>query len=266
LGIACKVFSPVTPLVSTHYNYRDHRKILVIDGRVAFNGGINLADEYINHVERYGHWKDTAVMLTGDAGKSGFITGLYTVLVPILCAVLFRQKTNINMWIGAVFATVGLYLLSVTGGISSVSLGDLLLFIGAFFWAGHIIVIDRMGGTLTSLRFACLQFFICGILSGITALIFEQPTTMDHVMAAAIPLAYCAFMSTGVAYTLQIVGQKFSSNPTLAAIIFSLESVFAALGGMLLLHERMHLQGYIGCLLIFTGIVLSQLKRKEKHT
>jgi drug/metabolite transporter (DMT)-like permease len=210
--------------------------------------------------------QQAGVMLTGDAGKSGFITGLYTVLVPILCALLFRQKTNINMWIGAVFATVGLYLLSVTGGISSVSLGDLLLFIGAFFWAGHIIVIDRMGGTLTSLRFACLQFFICGILSGITALIFEQPTTMDHVMAAAIPLAYCAFMSTGVAYTLQIVGQKFSSNPTLAAIIFSLESVFAALGGMLLLHERMHLQGYIGCLLIFTGIVLSQLKRKEKHT
>lgn len=210
--------------------------------------------------------QQTGLMLTGDAGKSGFITGLYIVLVPLMCAVMFRQKTNINMWIGAVFATAGLYLLSVTGGISSVSLGDLLLFIGAFFWAGHIIVVDRMGGALTSLRFACLQFLICGILSGVTALIAEQPTTIDNVMAAAIPLAYCAVMSTGVAYTLQIIGQKYSSNPTLAAIILSLESVFAAIGGMLLLHERMHVQGYIGCLLIFAGIVLSQLKRKEKHT
>lgn len=200
------------------------------------------------------------VMLTGDAGKSGFITGLYTVLVPILCALLFRQKTNPNMWIGAVFATVGLYLLSVTGGISSVSLGDILLFIGAFFWAGHIIVIDRMGGSLSSIRFACLQFLVCGILSLVTALLFEEPILLENVRGAAIPLAYCALMSTGVAYTLQIVGQKFSANPTLAAIIFSTESVFAALGGMLLLNERMTVQGYIGCVLIFTGIVLSQLK------
>ena len=208
--------------------------------------------------------QQAGVMLTGDAGKSGFITGLYTVLVPILCALLFRQKTNPNMWIGAVFATVGLYLLSVTGGISSVSLGDILLFIGAFFWAGHIIVIDRMGGALSSIRFACLQFLVCGILSLVTALLFEEPILLENVRGAAIPLAYCALMSTGVAYTLQIVGQKFSANPTLAAIIFSTESVFAALGGMLLLNERMTVQGYIGCVLIFTGIVLSQLKWGSK--
>ena len=210
--------------------------------------------------------QQTGVMLTGDAGKSGFITGLYTVLVPILCALFFRMKTTPNIWIGAVLATAGLYLISVTGGLSSVSLGDLLLFIGAFFWAGHIIVIDRMGGAISSLRFACLQFLVCGILSLVTALLFEEPILAENVRGAAIPLAYCAIMSTGVAYTLQIIGQKFASNPALAAIIFSLESVFAALGGMLLLHERMHVQGYIGCMLIFAGIVVSQLAPKKKET
>ncbi len=206
------------------------------------------------------------ITMTGDAGKSGFITGLYTVLVPILCAILFRQKTNLNIWLGAILATVGLYLISVTNGLSSVSLGDVLLFIGAFFWAGHIIVIDRVGGALSSLRFACLQFFVGGVLSLIAAMLFEAPIQMVHIRGAAIPLAYCAFLSTGVAYTLQIVGQKYATSPTLAAIIFSMESVFAALGGMLLLDERMTVQGYMGCLLIFGGIIVSQLKPRRKQT
>ena len=197
--------------------------------------------------------------MTGDAGKSGFITGLYTVLVPILCALLFRQKTYPNIWLGAVSATVGLYLISVTGGLSSVSLGDILVFIGAFFWAGHIIVIDRMGGAVSTLRYACLQFLFCGVFSLIVALLFEEPILLENVRGAAIPLAYCSVMSTGVAYTLQIIGQKYATSPALAAIIFSTESVFAALGGMLLLHERMSVQGYIGCLFIFAGIILSQL-------
>lgn len=205
--------------------------------------------------------------MTGDAGKSGFITGLYTVLVPILCAILFRTRTTPNIWIGAVLATVGLYLLSVTGGISSVSLGDILLVIGAFFWAGHIIAIDRMGGGISSIRYACLQFFVCGAFSLVTALLFEEPILLENVKGAALPLAYCTVMSTGVAYTLQIVGQKFSSNPTLAAIIFSTESVFAALGAMLILGDRMTARGYIGCLIIFIGIVISQLKwRSTKET
>lgn len=205
------------------------------------------------------------VTMTGDAGKSGFITGLYTVLVPILCALLFKQKTNWNTWVGAVCATVGLYLLSVTGGFSSISLGDILLFVGAFFWAAHIIVVDRMGGAVSSLRFACLQFWVCAVLSLLTAWIFEEPITFANIGAAAIPIAYCGLLSVGVAYTLQIVGQKYASNPTLAAIIFSLESVFAALGGMLILHERMTPQGYVGCVFIFAGIVLSQLRLSKKQ-
>lgn len=208
--------------------------------------------------------QQAGVMLTGDAGKSGFITGLYTVLVPLLYAVLFKRKTNINTWLGAVLATVGLYLLSVTGGLSSISLGDILLFIGAFFWAAHIIVVDRMGGEISSLRFACLQFVVSAILSLLTAWIFEEPILMENVQKAVIPLAYCGVCSVGIAYTLQIIGQKFSSNPTLAAIIFSLESVFAAVGGMLILNERMRPQGYVGCVLIFGGIVLSQLKPQTR--
>ena len=208
--------------------------------------------------------QQAGVTLTGDAGKSGFITGLYTVLVPILYALFFRVRAKFNVWLGAVLATVGLYLISVTGGLSSVSLGDVLLFIGAFFWAGHIIVVDRIGSSLTSLRFAFLQFIVAGILSLVTAVLFEAPILVENVRAASISLLYCAVMSTGVGYTLQIIGQKYSSNPALAAIIFSLESVFAALGGMLLLHERMRVQGYIGCVLIFAGILVSQWVSKKQ--
>lgn len=196
--------------------------------------------------------------MMGNAGRAGFITGLYTVLVPILCLVLFRSRTHVNVWIGAVCAAVGLYLISVTDGSFSLSLGDVLVFIGAFFWAGHIVAIDRLGGAISSLRFACLQFLVCGVLSTVTALLLEPPIQLAAVRGAAIPLVYCSVMSTGVAYTLQIIGQKMGAHPAAAAIILSTETVFAGLGGMLLLHERMTVQGYIGCLLIFAGILLSQ--------
>lgn len=203
--------------------------------------------------------QQAGIVITRDSGRAGFITALYTVLVPIIYAIFFRRKTPWNAWVGFVFAGVGLYLLSVTGGLGSVSIGDIVLFIGAFFWAGHIIVVDRVGGDLSPLKFACGQFVFCSLFSFLTALILQEEVSTAAIVSAGIPLLYCGLCSVGIAYTLQIVGQKYSANPTLAAIIFSTESVFAAIGGAIILHEKMSVRGYIGCALIFGGIVLSQL-------
>lgn len=203
--------------------------------------------------------QQVGIVYTQDSGKAGFITAIYTVLVPIACAVFFHQKISWNAWVGFALAGVGLYLLSVTGGISSVGMGYIILFIGSFFWAGHIIVVDRVVGNLSPLKFACAQFAFCALFSLLSALIFEGPITTEAVKGAAVPILYCGLASVGVAYTLQIVGQKYCSNATLAAIIFSTESVFAAIGGAILMGEKMSVRGYIGCAMIFAGIVISQL-------
>ena len=200
--------------------------------------------------------QQTGVALTQSAGKSGFVTGLYTVIVPIAGFLLFKKKTSICTWIGAVCAVVGLYLLCMTGN-ETVGLGDLVLLIGAFFWAAHIIVIDYFIDSISPLKFASMQFLVCGTISLIIALIFEN-ITVETVVPALIPILYGGIMSVGVAYTCQILGQK-DADPTFASIVFSTESVFAAIGGALILNETMAPKAYIGCIVIFAGIILSQL-------
>lgn len=205
------------------------------------------------------------VEITGSAGKSGFITGLYTVLVPII-GILFKRKTNINTWIGAVLSVIGLYLLSFTDGITSVGLGDLLLLIGAVVWALHILTIDNVGNEIYSLRFAMVQFFVSAVLSIVCAFLFED-VSVSGILDAKYPILYAGVMSVGVAYTCQIIGQK-NADPTFAAIVLSTESVFSALGEMIVLgliltgydYTPMTARGYIGCLIIFCGILISQLK------
>ena len=197
------------------------------------------------------------IELTKSAGKAGFITGLYTVLVPVISFIIYKKKNSIAVWVGAVLAVTGLFLLSVGEGFS-VEIGDLYLLIGAFFWAGHILVIDKFIGGVSPLRFASLQFAVCAALNLIFALFFD---TFDAsaIETALIPLLYGGLASVGIAYTLQIFGQK-NSDPSTAAIIFSLESVFSAIGGALILGEKMTGRGYFGCVLIFSGIILSQIK------
>ena len=204
------------------------------------------------------------IELTKSAGKAGFITGLYTVLVPIIAFIIYKQKNSIGVWIGAVLAVSGLFLLSVNERFT-VEFGDVLLLIGAFFWAAHILVIDKFIGGVSPLRFASLQFAVCAALNLIFAIFFDT-FDLGAIMTALVPLLYGGLGSVGVAYTLQIIGQK-NSEPTTAAIIFSLESVFSAIGGATILGEEMSARGYIGCGLIFGGIILSQLKfgkKKEK--
>lgn len=201
------------------------------------------------------------VEITNSAGKSGFITGLYTVFVPIAAFLFMKKKTNILTWIGAVLAVGGLYLLCMTGN-EKVGIGDLVLLIGTVFWTIHILAIDKyMIDGISPLRFSQMQFAACAILSIICALIFED-ISFAGIKSALIPICYGGFMSVGVAYTCQVLGQK-EADPTFAAIVLSTESVFGAIGGVILAGETMTVSAYIGCGLIFAGIVLSQLKLKK---
>jgi len=250
---ACSLI-PVVLIFDRQKYSREKIKMTVLIG---FVGGFVLFAA--SNLQQYG------IEITNSAGKAGFLTGLYTVLVPIFSLLLFKKRTNILTWFGVAFALSGLYLLCFTGT-QGFGLGDILLIIGAFFWAAHIIVIDRFVSKISPLRFAFVQFLTCGTLSIVGALLFE---TIEYsaVKAALIPILYGGLMSVGVAYTCQILGQK-NADPTFAAIVLSTESVFSVIGAAIILNERMTLAGYIGCSLIFCGIILSQLnfnfKRKRK--
>jgi len=209
------------------------------------------------------------IQITGSAGKSGFITGLYTVFVPII-GVFIGKKTTRNIWLGAVLAVLGLYFLSFLGGenaaAASGGLGDAVLVIGSVILAVHILYVDRAasgGGLgLAALRFSMAQFAVCAALSLACAFIFEH-VTLSAVLAARAPILYGGLASVGVAYTLQIFGQRYV-EPARAAILFSLETLFGALGGAVLLGERMRPPGYLGCALIFAGIIVSQMRGMKK--
>ena len=189
------------------------------------------------------------------AGNAGFITGLYVVIVPIL-GLFWGQRPGAGTWIGAVLAAVGLYLLSVTGDFT-IAFGDLLEVVGAFFWAGHVLIIGWLSPKVESSRLAFFQYAACSALSLITAAIFET-TTLSGVLNAALPILYGGVCSVGIAYTLQVVAQQHA-HPAHAAILLSLEAVFAAVGGWLLLGETLSLRGLAGCALMLSGMLLSQL-------
>lgn len=193
---------------------------------------------------------------TGSAGKAGFLTGLYIVLVPVI-RFFMGKKTSILTFFGAMFALVGLFFLCMTGDEMSFGKGDIVLIIGAFFWAAHILVVDKYVNNISPLKFSMMQFFICGFLSIIFALSTET-IELSAIKSAGIPILYGGLMSVGVAYTCQILGQK-DADPTFASIVFSTESVFSAVGGAIILNEIMTGRGYLGCILIFIGIILSQL-------
>lgn len=189
------------------------------------------------------------------AGKAGFITGLYVILVPIL-SLLLRYRSRRSTWTGAVVATIGLYLLSVEPPLT-IARGDAFVLASAFFWAGHVLVIGSLSRQLDWAMLAFLQFFICSFLSMAVAFGTEH-IALQPLVDAAIPVFYGGFLSVGVAYTLQVVAQRRAA-PGHAAIILSLETVFAALGGWLLLREEMPLRGLVGCGLMFAGMLISQV-------
>jgi drug/metabolite transporter (DMT)-like permease len=189
------------------------------------------------------------------AGNAGFITGLYVVIVPIL-GLRYRQRPDAGTWIGAVMAAVGLYLLSVTEQFT-IAFGDLLELAGAFFWACHLLILGWLSPRMPVIRLACLQYACCALLSLAVALVFE-PFALAAIRAAALPILYGGLGSVGIAYTLQVVAQK-DAPPAHAAILLSLEAVFAALGGWLILGETLSSRGLIGCALMLAAMLISQL-------
>ncbi len=204
--------------------------------------------------------QQVGIEITGSAGKASFLTGLYTVLVPIF-GIFLGKRTTFNVWIGAVLAVVGMFFICINDR-WQISIGDTVLLIGAVFWATHIMVIDRFVNEIYAIRFAAAQFAVCGILGIICALIFET-ISWEQLSNALIPIIYGGVFSAGVAYTCQIIGQK-NADPTYASIILSTESMFGAIGGALILHEVMTTRGYIGCVLIFAGVIISQLVFKSR--
>ncbi|HNV68892.1 MAG TPA: DMT family transporter, partial [Candidatus Ozemobacteraceae bacterium] len=188
------------------------------------------------------------------AGKAGFITGLYVVLVPLIGR-LFGHRTDLFTWSGAILATAGLYFLSVTEQFT-IAFGDLLELIGAVFWAGHVLLVGRYASRFEPVAFSVGQFSVCSVLSFVTALKLEVISTTG-LMGAAIPIAYGGFISVGIGYTLQVVAQR-DAPPAHAAILLSLESVFAALTGWLLLQELMSGRAIFGCVLMLAGMLLAQ--------
>ena len=189
------------------------------------------------------------------AGNAGFITGLYVVIVPLL-GLFWRQRPHTGTWLGAILAVVGLYFLSVTDDFT-IGFGDLLVLIGAFFWAGHVLLIGWLAPRTDALKLAATQFAVCALLSLLTALATET-ISLTGIEQALIPILYGGFGSTGVAYTLQIVAQR-DAHPAHSAIILSLEGTFAALGGWLLLHEVLSPRGLAGCALMLGGMILSEV-------
>lgn len=194
------------------------------------------------------------------AGKAAFITGLYIVLVP-LAGLLSRHRPPLNTWAGAVVATVGLWLLSVTAAFT-VSRWDVLVLVGAFFWTAHILVISRFSERVPVLHMALVQYLVTAALSVVGAA-FTEPWVPGALAGAWIPIAYGGVFSVGVAFTLQIFGQK-DSPPTAASLILSLETVFAALFGALFLQETLGPRELAGAFMMAAGMVLAQLEFRRK--
>lgn len=196
------------------------------------------------------------------AGKAGFITALYIVLVPLF-GLFLHKKTTWLTWAGIALATVGLYLLCVKEGFS-IEFGDFLIFICAIFFSWHILACDHFTEASDPVKLSLVQFAVCCVLATITAAIFETPTWAG-IVECAIPIIYCGIFSAGVGYTLQMVAQK-DTDPTIASLLLSLESVFGALGGFIILNEILTAKELLGCVIMFGAVILAQIPLPEKKS
>lgn len=199
-------------------------------------------------------------MIYAPAGKAGFITSLYVIFVPLM-AVFIGRKLRTNVKISVFLAVIGLYLLCYKVG-SPIELSDVFLLLGALFLAIHIMFVDYYSHRVSSVKLSCVQFFVMFLISLPLMFIFENPQ-WDMLVACAKPIIFSGVVTTAIAYTLQIYGQKYTA-PVLTALIMSLESVFAVLGGILLLGETLTVKESFGCLVMIVAIILAQLKFKKK--
>ncbi len=204
-----------------------------------------------------------------DAGKASFITALYVLVVPIY-GLFIGKKSPANVWVSVGIAVVGFYLLCIKGDFT-MSASDFLVFLCALVFALHIMVIDYFAPRCDGVRMSCIQFFVATALNAVIALIFESPISFTLIGESILPLLYIGIGSSGVAYTLQIVAQK-NVHPAAGAVILSLESVFGVVGSAILLKEVMTPREYIGCVIVFLAVVLSQidfaslLRKKENNS
>lgn len=199
-------------------------------------------------------FQQTGIQYT-TVGKAGFITTFYIIIVPLI-GLFFKKYCGILTWIGVVIALTGLYFLCITQKLT-IQRGDALILCCSVLYAGQILAIDHYNPFVDGVKMSCIQFLTGGVLGAVFMLLFENPS-IAMILSAAGPILYTGIMSTGVGYTLQIVGQK-GLNPTVAALILSLESVFSALSGYVFLHQVLTTRELIGCALMFIAIVLAQL-------
>ena len=198
-----------------------------------------------------------------SVGKAGFLTTLYIILVPII-GIFFKRKVSVIVWIGAVLSVVGMYLLCVSETMN-INIGDVLAFCCAIVFAFHILSVDYFAPKTNGIVLSCLQFLTSGTCGMVFALIFERPSFAE-IISGIVPLLYVGVMSSGVAYTLQILGQK-DADPTIASLIMSLESAVSVLGGWLILHQKLSGKELFGCLLMFIAVIGVQVfgtKEQEK--
>ena len=195
-----------------------------------------------------------------DAGKSAFITALYVLFVPII-GLFLRRRSPINVWVSVAIAVVGFWLLCIKQDFT-VDVSDLLVLLCAIIFALHIICIDRFSPQCDGIRLSCVQFFVAFVLSTAVALIIENPIAFDVIGEYFPQLFYLGVCSSGIAFTLQIVAQK-NVHPAAAAVILSLESVFGVVGSALFLKEVMQTREYIGCIIVFFAVILSQIDLPE---
>ena len=195
------------------------------------------------------------------AGKAGFITTLYVVIVPIF-SVLLRKKVRPIMWLCVVLGAVGLYLLCMTDASFSLQFGDSLVLLCAVAFAVHIMTVDHFAATIDGTKLSCIQFLTSGVLGIIGMLIFESPD-INAILDCWLPILYAGVLSCGLGYTFQVIAQKYA-EPTVASLLMSLESVFAVISGAILLHETMSLRELSGCAVIFAAVIISQIPEKKK--
>ena len=192
---------------------------------------------------------------TTTPGKAGFITALYIVIVPLL-GLFLKKKPPVQVWIGVVLATCGMALLCINESLS-ISRGDFLILLCAFCFSFHILIIDYFSPKVDGVALSCVQFFVSGLICLVFALALEQPS-WSQILDAWLPIAYSGVLSCGVGYTLQVVAQR-DADPAVASLLLSLESVFAVLGGGVLLHQWLTVRELLGCVLTFAAIILAQL-------
>ena len=201
------------------------------------------------------------ITLNPSTAKAGFLTTMYVVLVPLFGLVLGR-RSSMRLWVSMVIAVCGLYLLCMKNGFGGIETSDWILLSCAVLFAFQIMAVDYFAPQVDGVRLSLIQFFVVAVESTAAALLFESTTPAD-LMANAVPMLYCGVLSSGVAYTLQILGQR-DLNPAIASLIMCLESVFSALGGWLLLSQSLSVREVAGCALIFAAVVLAQLPVRQR--